>query len=167
MKDYPFVESIVEAAFRNEAYSDHKEHLLVKKLRSSPAYIPELSIVAEFNNELVGHILLTKIKVIDGEKEYEGLALAPVSVLPKYQTRGIGSKLIEEAHLKARSMNFGFILLIGHEDYYPRFGYKLAKDFDISFPFDVPEESAFVIELNEDGLKEVRGIVKYDNAFLS
>lgn len=57
-------------------------------------FVPELSLVAEINEEIVGHIMLTKLLIKDGEMEYESLALAPVSILPEYQNKGIGSKLI-------------------------------------------------------------------------
>lgn len=84
--------------------SDHSEQYLVERLRNSEAFIPELSIVAEINQKVAGHILLSRIKIVNNEnKEFESLALAPVSVLPEYQGKGIGGKLIETAHKKLRN----------------------------------------------------------------
>jgi predicted N-acetyltransferase YhbS len=80
-------------------------------LRASNAFIPELSIVAETEGKIVGHILLTKIKIRNDSTEFDSLALAlalaPVSVLPELQGKGIGRKLILEAHKKAKELGFG------------------------------------------------------------
>src|SRR5690606_26205955 len=106
-KDFKAVFDVIKNAFENEAYSDHQEHYLVERLRKSDAFVPELSLVAEINNEIVGYILLTKIKIIDvNANSYDSLALAPVAVLPNFQGKGIGRKLIETAHEKAKDLGF-------------------------------------------------------------
>ena len=96
-EDYKTVFNIIEKAFENEQMSDHKEQFLVEKLRRSKAFVPELSMVAETENKIVGHILLTKLKIKNAENEFDSLALAPVSVLPEYQGKGIGGMLIKES----------------------------------------------------------------------
>ena len=121
--DYPMVAKVVETAFRNDPFGDHTEHLLVARLRKSAAFIPELSLVAEQESKIVGHVLLTKIKIINDKASSDSLALAPVSVSPEYQRQGIGSQLIRAAHQKAKELGFKSIVLLGHADYYPRFGY--------------------------------------------
>src|SRR6056297_2640454 len=98
--DYKRTENVIEEAFKNVEHSDNDEHLLVQRLRQSIDFIPELSIVAEIEKEIVGHILFSRIKII-GNNEFESIALAPVSVLPKYQKRGIGGKLIQAGLIKA------------------------------------------------------------------
>lgn len=80
-KDYRLSETVLEKAFKNEEHSDHREQLLVDKLRKSDVFVPELSLVAEINGEIVGHIMLTKLIIKDDERKYKSLALAPVSVL--------------------------------------------------------------------------------------
>ena len=140
--------------------SDHKEQFLVQRLRKSTAFVPELSIVAEIENKIVGHILLTKIKIKNGQDEFNSLALAPVSVLPEYQGKGIGGMLIQEAHKKARELGYQSIVLLGHEKYYPKFGYKQADFFGIELSFDVPKENCMAIELTENGLDGISGIVQ-------
>ncbi|MBE8712146.1 GNAT family N-acetyltransferase [Sphingobacterium hungaricum] len=130
--DYKAVFALLEHAFRNEVHSDHKEQFLVEDLRKSAQFIPELSLVAELENKIVGYILLTKIKIKNTENEYTSLALAPVAVHPDYQNQGIGAELIRHAHQKAKELNFDSIILLGHQDYYPKFGYKPAK----SIPLD-------------------------------
>ncbi len=164
--DHPEVAEIIEAAFRHDEHSDHQEQLLVERLRHSASFVPELAMVAETDGRLVGHILLTKVKIKNGTAEYPSLALAPVSVLPECQGRGIGSQLIREAHQVARQLGFTSIVLVGHAAYYPRFGYERLSQFGIRLPFDVPDENAMAIELIDDALKNVSGEVVYDAAFL-
>lgn len=98
IKDYEAVHKVVELAFRDMEDSDHSEPFLVDQLRQTDAFIPELSLVAEVDEEIIGHILMTKVKIISENKSVTSLGLAPVSVLPEYQNRGIGSALIREAH---------------------------------------------------------------------
>jgi len=170
-KDREKVMKIIEEAFKNAENSNHQEHFLVEKLRKSEDFIPELSIVADFVNddtgeeELVGHILFTKVAIENDSSSFESLALAPVSVKPEYQHQGIGGHLIAFGHVIAQELGFKSVVLVGHEKYYPKFGYKNARDFGITFPFNVPDENGMVVELTENGLKEVRGIVKYPKEF--
>ena len=82
-RDYTIVYNLIKAAFANTQESDHKEHLLVERLRRSDAFIPELSLVAETQNgTIVGYILLTKVEIASAEKKVLSLGLAPVAVLP-------------------------------------------------------------------------------------
>lgn len=163
--DYPAVFELIEKAFRNLEVSNHLEHFLVERLRESKTFIPELSLVALLENKIVGHILLSKIKIKNNDKEFETLILAPVSVLPEFQNSGVGSQLINEAHKKAIELGFKSVILVGHEDYYPRFGYKKAIEFGIKQPFDVPEENSLVVELVDNGFDNVSGIVEYPKCF--
>lgn len=163
--DYKEVFHLIEEAFRKVEFTDHKEQFLVERLRNSDAFIPELSLVAEIDSKIVGHILLTKLKIRDKSKEFNSLALAPVSVLPQFQGKGIGGKLILEAHKTAKELGYKSIILLGHEKYYPKFGYKQADKFGIELPFEVPKENCMAIELIENGLNGVRGMVEYPKEF--
>ncbi|WP_460191246.1 GNAT family N-acetyltransferase [Urechidicola sp. KH5] len=163
--DYSDIKNVVEQAFRDEKFSDQTKHELVERLRKSNVYIPELSLVATFDDIIVGHILLTEVDIVDKDKIHRSLALAPVSVLPKYQKQGIGAMLIKNAHSRARELKFTSVVLIGHEAYYPRFGYELSTDYNINFPFDVPKENAFVKKLVANGLSGVTGLVTYPPEF--
>ncbi|WP_165852174.1 GNAT family N-acetyltransferase [Chryseobacterium pennae] len=166
VKDYEAVFKLTEEAFRDMEHSDHQEHFLVEKLRKSEAFIPELSLVAEDEHGIVaGHILFTKLMIENGLETFESLALAPVSVKPDFQNQGIGGQLIREGHLRAQKLGYQSVILIGHEEYYPRFGYEKTSNFGISFPFDIPEENGMAIELVEDGLKNKKGRVKYPKEF--
>ena len=142
------VGELVEAAFRPLAFSDHTEHLLVARLRRSEAFVPGLSLVAEAEGRLVGHVLLTRLEVVAEDRSAATvLGVAPLSVLPGLQNRGIGSALLREAHRRAVRAGFGAALLVGHADYYPRFGYVPASRFGIRFPFDAPDACCLAAEL--------------------
>ncbi len=163
--DYNNVFDLIAKAFQHEQFSDHKEQFLVKRLRKSEAFIPELSIVAEIDDQVVGHILLTKITIKNESREFESLALAPVSVLPEFQGQGIGGKLIKASHQIAKKLGYHSIVLLGHERYYPRFGYQQADKYGIDLPFDVPKENCMVKELVSNGLKGNSGTVVYPQEF--
>jgi len=163
--DHSVVFTLIKSAFAKESFSDQKEHFLVQKLRSSSVFIPELSLVAEIDDIIVGHILITAAKIKNHQVEFDSLVLAPVSVLPAYQGKGIGGQLIVEAHSVAIQLEYKSVLLLGHKDYYPRFGYKPAHTFGISFPFDAAPEYCQAVELVEDGLKGVSGKALFADAF--
>lgn len=163
--DYEAVFKLIEEAFKTEQFSDGKEQFLVNRLRKSRVFIPELSIVAEFRGEIVGHILLSRIKIRNEKKTFDSLALAPVSVKPKFQNKGIGGQLIEESHSIAKTLGYQSIVLLGHKNYYPRFGYELCSKYGIKIPFEAPDENCMAIELVENGLNGINGIVQYANAF--
>ena len=92
--------------------------------------------------------MFTKMKI----GVHPALALAPVAVLPAYQKQGIGGKLIVEGHRIARELGHNVIILVGHPDYYPRFGYSPAGKCNIQAPFEVPDDAFMVLELREGGL---------------
>ncbi len=164
-QDRPRVAEIIEAAFRDDPHGDHSEHHLVARLRNAPGFIPDLSIVAEVGGALRGHILLTPIRIADGSQEHPSLALAPVSVEPGHQSRGLGGALIEEAHHRARQLGHGSVVLLGHPAYYPRFGYRRASEFGIALPFEVPGEYCMALELKAGALEGVSGTVRYPPEF--
>lgn len=163
--DYPIVFNLIKKAFISLDISSKDEQFLVERLRKSDSFIPELSIVAEYNDRIVGHILLTKLKIIHAEKEFDSLSLAPISVLPEYQNKGIGGKLIEVAHERAKVLGYKSIVLVGHENYYPRFGYELTSKYNIKLPFNAPEQNCMVIELEKNALDKVQGMVEYPKEF--
>lgn len=160
-KDRDEVDFLIEGAFRHVPDSDHSEHHWVQRLRDSEVFIEDLSLVAELENRIVGHILFTKIYVEEGSTSVEGLSLAPVSVFPEFQNKGIGSALIKAGIKIGRELNFPFCVLLGYEDYYPRFGFRKSIDYDISFPFDAPAENCMVLPFSDRGLEGVSGQVRY------
>lgn len=165
MKDYPAVFTLIKSAFEDELYSDHREQFLVERLRNSEAFVPGLSLVAEMDGQIVGYILLTKIRIVNSNVQRTSLALAPIAVLKKYQGKGIGGELIHEAHRRAKQLGFDSVILLGHQNYYPKFGYKMIKNFGIELPFDAPDKNCMATELVENALKDVTGLVEYPKEF--
>ncbi len=163
--DHPIVFDLIEQAFRDEILSDKREQFLVEKLRKSQGFIPELSLVAEVNHEIVGYILLTKISIKTHTESIISLALAPVAVLPNFQKKGIGGQLIEAAHRTAKDLGYESVILLGHENYYPKFGYQPLHLFNISLPFEAPKENCMAIELSPNALKNKEGKVIYPKEF--
>jgi predicted N-acetyltransferase YhbS len=160
-------EKVIKSAFANMEFSDKKEHELVSRIRKSEAFIPKLSLVAinEDNNEIVGHILLSKIKISNDNQFAESLALAPVSVLPEYQNKGIGRLLILEVLQIAKGLGYNSVVVMGHPKYYPKFGFEKASSWGIKAPFEVPEEAFMALELQENALENVSGVVEYPSVF--
>ena len=158
--DYEAVGEVVEKAFESAEHSDGTERELVAALRKSSAFIPELSLVAEVDGKIAGHILFTKITVGGAP----ALALAPLAVLPELQRRGIGSALIEEGHKRAAQLGFGWSIVLGSEKYYPKFGYKMAEEFSINVPEGFPSINFMAKKLSPDAAP-VSGDVKYAPEF--
>lgn len=159
-EDYGAVYSVVKAAFDSAEHSDGTEQDLVDALRKGEAFIPELSLVAEVDGEIAGHILFTRAGVGDAAV----LALAPLSVLPAYQRRGIGMSLIKEGHSIAAQLGYEYSVVLGSETYYPRAGYVPAASFGIRPPFDVPEENFMACKIKE-GAPDLCGVMKYAKEF--
>lgn len=97
--------------------------------------------------------------------KHTALALAPIVVDPIYQQQGIGKKLMHAAHEQARGLNYKAIVVLGHADYYPKFGYKPAHQYQISFPFEAPAENCMILELFPNALKGIQGKVHYAPEF--
>lgn len=164
--DYSQVFELNYRAFGNRDL----ESRLVEKIRKSPAFIPELSIVAERDGKIVGHLLLSKARLIQGDREQDVIVLAPLAVLPEYQRQGIGSRLMNEGLKRVGDLGYGFVFLIGHPSYYPKFGFKPARacGFELT-QFSVSDEVFMVYERNEERIEEklsgFRGELRYPDAF--
>ena len=159
-EDYKEVYELVKTAFETAEHSDENEHDLVVELRKSNNFIPELSLVAIKDNKIVGYILFTKINI----GRYEEIALAPIAVLPEYQKKGIGIKLVEHGHEIAKKLGYHYSIVLGSEKYYPRFGYIPAIQYGIKAPFDIPDQN-FMAKKLKDTDEEIKGIVKYAKEF--
>lgn len=147
------------------AFGQPNEGILVEKLRLNSSFIDKLSIVAEFNNQIIGHILFFPIKVTADSKHHDSLALAPMCVLPEFQNKGIGGQLIIKGLQTALELGFKSVIVLGHRNYYPRFGFLPASKWEIKAPFELPADVFMALELVKDGLKDVSGVVEYPKEF--
>jgi putative acetyltransferase len=111
-------------AVHDRAFNNKGEGKLVCLLRESEAFVSDLSIVAEQDGEVIGHVLFTKIALVEDGRDLNCLSLAPVAVAPKYQRQGVGKDLIEEGIRRAKSLGFSSILVLGDPKYYGRFGFE-------------------------------------------
>lgn len=160
-------QTMAEAVHRihSEAFGRPDEGCLVDALRRGETFVPELSLVAEFDDSLVGHILFSKIQIQDGVVAHPALALAPLAVLPEYQRQGIGSRLVAEGLAACARRGTEPVVVLGHPDFYPRFGFRPASQFGIYPPFRVPDEVFMVWAADWDQMKQIRGKVVYPPAF--
>lgn len=159
-KDYKEIYKLIEEAFSTAEHTDGNEQDLVAALRKGNSFIPELSLVAEIDGKVAGHILFTKAKVGNDEV----LVLAPLSVKPRYQKQGIGTALIIEGHKIAKRLGYKYSLVLGSETYYPRTGYIPAERFGIIVPDGIPSENFMVIKLQENA-EAISGVVTYAKEF--
>ncbi len=121
-----------------------------------------LSLVAA-NQEgaVLGHILFSPITLLPTIPGVQGLGLGPMAVRPDRQRQGIGSMLVRAGLDWSREMGYDLVVLLGHPDYYPRFGFQIAEESGITCPYDAPREAFMVIELTPGSLTGYRGTVKY------
>ena len=150
------------AKVNNLAFKQENEAKLVEKIRKSDRYIPELSLVAELDNKIVGHIMFSYIDLVD-KKTTKVLALAPVAVLPEYQNQGIGSLSIETGLEIAGKRQAPMVIVLGDPSFYIRFGFKPASDYGIQSPFDVSDEYFMVKFLTK--YSDLQGKIVYPAAF--
>ena len=149
----------------HDAFGQETEARLVDALRRSPAFVPELSLVAVEEGRVLGHILFTRIVLKDGAQRHQALALAPLAVTPDMQERGVGSALVRRGVGDARDLGHRVVIVLGHPEYYPRFGFIPAQPLGITAPFEVRSEAFMVLGLRTDALDGVRGEVEYAPEF--
>ena len=127
--DYNETENVTREAFWNHFSPGCDEHYLLHIMRNNPKFVPELDIVAELNGKIVGNVVCLKSFIMaDDGNQYEVLSLGPISVLPEYQQKGIGGKMIALTKERAFDMGFRAILLCGDPDYYLRQRFILCDD---------------------------------------
>lgn len=160
--DHKAVYDLNYKAFNNR----EDEPKIVEKSRLTNGFIPELSIVAAADGEIIGHLLLSPAKVIDEKKEHEVIALGPVAVQPERQKQGIGKALIEEGLERCRKLGYGLVLLIGHTSYYPKFGFQPARPFGLELKqYDVPDDVFMVCEIQKGALQKIKGEFQFPDIF--
>ena len=126
--------------------------------------MPDLSLVAELNGRIVGHVVLSKVQLKSASGDSEILALGPMSVVPSQSHRGIGSELIDAAVARAKPLCYTAIVVAGHPDYYQRFGFKPASEWGVSCNLCTPDDALTAMELVEGALSG-GGEVQYPDIY--
>ncbi len=155
-RDREQVRAVNEAAFGRADEAD-----LVDGLRHEGAVL--LSLVAEVDGRMAGHILFSRMTIETAQGPVAAVALAPMSVLPEYQGRGMGSGLVQHGLRELAERGERIAIVLGHEHYYPRFGFSTEKAQRLASPF--PPEAYMALELSVGALEGVEGAVRYAAAF--
>ena len=145
------------------AFETNAEALLVDSLRNACSRF--ISLVAQQGSQVIGHILFTPVELSGNNSELNLMGLAPMAVLPEYQNMGIGSKLVEEGLGQCSTDGVDAVFVLGHPQYYPKFGFIPADRFGIKCEYDVPDEAFMVIEIKSGILNGKVGTVRYNKAF--
>jgi len=142
------------------AFGQEQESNIVDALRTNGGAL--LSLVAIVNGRVVGHIIYSPLAVAEN---VNGVALGPMAVVPEYQRQGIGTKLIETGNRKIKDAGYPFIIVVGHAEYYPRFGFRPAREHGIRCEWDVSDEVFMVLVFDEAKMQGVSGLAKYRQEF--
>lgn len=146
--DYSIVEKITRDAFWNLYVPGCDQHYLVHTMRKHEDFIPELSLVVELNNQIIGNIMYTKTKLIDESKQEKIiLTFGPISILPEFQRKGIGKKLLEYSFTKAIEMGFDSIVIFGAPSNYVSRDFKSCKKYNVCLENDIYPTAMLVKEL--------------------
>src|SRR6058998_3920240 len=144
------IREVLTAAFAGSAEAD-----LVDALRDDGALA--VSLAADQEGAIIGYIAFSRIRTTGELGTTTALALAPVAVHPEHQRRGIGAGLIRTGLNRARVAGFDVVVVVGHADYYPRFGFKSARSHGIYCPFEVPDSAWMLVELEPGSASRHRG----------
>jgi len=164
-KDFSIVENLTREAFWNVYCPGADEHFLVHNLRKTDAFIKELDFVALSNNKIIGNIMYAESAIKKNDLEYTVLTFGPVSVLPEYQNKGIGGKLINHTIKLSKEMGYKAIIIYGDPEYYKRFGFKESKEFKITNKDKKFPTALLVLELYPNALNGIEGIFDEGKAY--
>ena len=157
-EDIPKIRSVNLQAFETASEAN-----IVETLRNSG--VPLISLVAEEKGDISEHILFSPVSLERCNQSISIAGLAPMAVLPKHQRKGIGSRLVEEGLRRCQEAGYDAVVVLGHPEYYPRFGFTPSVNYGILSEYDVPEEVFMVKELREGALADCKGTIKYHSAF--
>jgi putative acetyltransferase len=143
------------------AFAGAEEADIVDALRGTAAWLPELSLVAEDESGIVGHALISVVELGGGAAL---LSLGPMAVLPERQRTGVGTALVDRGLQLARRTEYPLVVVLGHPEYYPRFGFAPGRRYGIETPYEAPDEAWMALPLPAYD-EELRGTVRYPPAW--
>ena len=157
-RDFEAVEELTREAFWNRYQPGCDEHFLMHVIRDANCFLPELDIVAEADGKIVGNIVYTKAKVmLDAGGDMDVISFGPLSVLPEYQSKGIGSALVEYTVYAARGQGYQAIFIYGDPLYYSRFGFVGAETYGIGTADNMYASALQALELVPGALAKAAG----------
>jgi putative acetyltransferase len=157
-EDHDAIHLVNEMAFGRRSEAD-----LVDALRAHAR--PFVSLIALIDEQVVGHISFSPVTVESDTGAFTAIGLAPLAVLPEYQNQGIGSQLVREGLKECQHLGQDIVVVLGHPNYYPRFGFVPACSKGLRSEYDVRDEVFMVAELRPDALAGRQGLVKYHAEF--
>ena len=151
-----------------EAFETEEEAHLINALRNSGCTYISLVAEAGTNTEInvIGHILFTPVE-LSGDNKLKIMGLAPMAVFSQHQNKGIGSSLVEAGLERCKSKGYDAVVVLGHPDYYPKFGFVPSVKYGIKSEYDVPDNVFMILELVPGSLENYTGVIKYHDAFNS
>lgn len=158
--DYERIAEVVEAAFEGPA-----EVRLVERIRASEFYVPELALVAEVDGVVVAHAMLSYVTLHGTDEEWQVLQLAPVAVVTERQRSGLGGAVVQACIDGAEARGEPLVMVQGHPEYYPRFGFERASRHGIEPPSPEQRDAAFMVRMLSAWNERYRGRIEYSPAF--
>ncbi len=146
-----------------QAFGQPQEANIVDKLRSKEKV--SLSLVAAKEGKIIGHILFSPAMIESDKDSFDAITLAPMAVLPAYQRKGIGSQLVKAGIEECRRLGFEIVTVLGHSEFYSRFGFVPAQPKGVNCEFDAPKEAWMILELKQGALAGRSGTVKFQPEF--
>ena len=146
------------------AFGGDDESAMVVDLRASDGYLPELSLVAVQGGTVVGHLMLTLVTLVPDDEaagEVTLLSLAPVGVVPEVQNQGIGTRLVDVAMRRASKRPEPLVVVLGHPNYYPRFGFRRASELGIRCGLGDVADEAYLVRRLPGFRPTPAGVVEY------
>ena len=147
----------------DRAFGQGQEGEIVDELRAGCKEL--VSLVAVEGEKIIGHILFSPAVIETDAEEVNGMGLAPMAVLPEYQRKGVGAMLVQTGIEKIKRMGYPFIIVLGHPEYYRRFGFEQASIYGIKSQWDVPDEAFMMMILDTAAMSGVSGRGKYREEF--
>ena len=164
--DYPAIAHLLKESFSATEHGYENEAELVEKIRLDSSYQAELELVAVSDSKIYGYGMMSEVQILTSVGgSLTGLVLAPLAVTPDKQKQGIGTALMHELERRANKLHYSYISILGHPDYYHRFGYLPASKFGVKPPYSLPDEPFMLKVLLPDEIDKISGTLYYSPAF--
>ncbi|MHB1490071.1 MAG: GNAT family N-acetyltransferase [Cellulomonas sp.] len=164
-RDHRSVEVMTREAFWGQSGPRCDEHLLVHRLRAADCVVPELEVVAELDGTVVGHVIWSRATLVGDGLTHPVLTFGPLTVDPSHQGHGIGAALMRHTLVEAARLGHRSVVVYGHPDYYPRFGFRRGAEVGITAPGGATFDALMALALVAGGLDGVRGEFHEDPVF--